>query len=143
MALFAFFLMAIISQAQPDALFSKGRLTVHTAGGPVTLAVEIADTDDARSRGLMFRQSLGEREGMLFLFDRQEPITMWMKNTYIPLDMVFIDADRRVVDIARNTEPLSTDIIASRFPALWVLEIIGGSAAALGIKPGDRVDLQR
>lgn len=130
-------------EAQTKSIFGSGALTIHTRKGPVNVPVEIAETDDARARGLMFRQSLGERRGMLFLFDKQETITMWMKNTYIPLDMVFIDSERQVVDIARQAEPLSTDVIASRLPALWVLEVAAGQASALGITPGDRVELKR
>lgn len=146
MALFAFAILANAWSGFSDiaqAAFGRGVLTIHTQKGPVEVAVEIADNDDARTRGLMFRRSLGERAGMLFLFEKTEVVSMWMKNTYISLDMVFIGEDRRVVHIARNTEPLSTDVISSRFPTRWVLEIAAGEAARLGIAAGDRVELKR
>ena len=80
---------------------------------------------------------------MLFLFDSEQEITMWMKNTYIPLDMVFIGRDWRIVNISRDAEPFSTDIISSVQPASRVLEIAGGQAEKLGLKAGDRVTFQQ
>lgn len=91
----------------------------------------------------MFRRSLGENQGMIFLFDSEREITMWMKNTFIPLDMVFIGDDWRIVSMAREAEPLSTDIIPSVHPASRVLEIAGGQAEKLGLAAGDTVSLQR
>jgi uncharacterized membrane protein (UPF0127 family) len=132
-----------IKAAQANEGFARQHLTIHTAKGPVSFSVEVADNEDKRAHGLMFRRSLKPDEGMIFLFDREEAITMWMKNTFIPLDMVFIGKDRRVIDIARNTEPFSTDIIGPKQPALWVLEINGGAAAKAGIERGDLVDLHK
>jgi uncharacterized membrane protein (UPF0127 family) len=93
-------------------------------------------------QGLMFRQSLGLRQGMIFLFDGAQRIDMWMKNTYISLDMVFIGSDWRITRIAADAQPFSTDIISSEMPAARVLEIAGGEAAKLGLKPGDRITLR-
>ena len=88
----------------------------------------------------MYRRSLAPDRGMLFDFARVQPISMWMQNTYIPLDMIFIRADGSIARIAENAEPLSTRTIPSGEPVLAVLEVIGGTAARLGVKPGDRVE---
>lgn len=115
-------------------------LTIATAGGPRRFSVEVMRDDAGRSRGLMFRRHMAPDHGMLFDFERDEPVTMWMKNTYLPLDMVFIRPDGTVSHIAADTEPLSTAIIPSNGPVLAVLELNAGTAARLGIKPGDRVE---
>jgi len=105
----------------------------------VSVPVEIADTAEERARGLMFRKQLGAYEGMLFDFFQEMQVSFWMKNTLIPLDMVFIAGDGTVKHVHANAVPLSTDAIPSRYPVRAVLEINGGSAALLGIKPGDKV----
>ncbi len=87
----------------------------------------------------MFRRHLASDHGMLFDFDREIAIRMWMKNTYIPLDMIFIADDRTVVDIAQDTVPLSLEVIAAAHPARFVLEVNAGTAARLSIQPGDRI----
>src|SRR5262249_55728420 len=92
-----------------------------------------------RARGLMFREKLGPYEGMLFDFYREAPVGFWMKNTLIPLDMVFIASDGTIRHIHANAKPHSTDTIPSEYPVRAVLEINGGSARLLGIKPGDKV----
>jgi uncharacterized protein len=96
-------------------------------------------TDQERERGLMFRKQLPEGQGMLFDFKQEQEVSMWMENTYIPLDMIFIRRDGRIWRIAENAEPLSRTIISSDGPVLAVLEVIGGTAKKLGIAPGDRV----
>ncbi len=126
-----------------DAFFKHGSLKIETKNGPVVLDVEIAATDPARQHGLMFRRELPANRGMIFLFDGEQQISMWMKNTYIPLDMVFIGDDWRIVHIAHDAEPLSTDIIASVHPASRVLEIAGGEAEQLGIAAGDALSLKQ
>jgi len=88
----------------------------------------------------MFRRSLGNDKGMLFIYDRPENITMWMKNTYIPLDMIFADGKGRIIRIARNAEPFSTDIIEAGGPAKVVLEVAAGTANRLRLKRGDRLE---
>ncbi len=102
--------------------------------------VEVAKTSLERERGLMFRQSLGPDRGMIFLFDPPQSIAFWMKNTLIPLDMLFIGADGRVLNIIENAAPLSLSPRPSAGDAAMVLEIAGGRASALGIKAGDKVD---
>jgi len=101
--------------------------------------VEVAVTPAQISRGLMFRRELPEGHGMLFDFKREQDLRFWMKNTYIPLDMVFIDAHGRVQQIVEQATPHSLDLIQSSQPALAVLEIAGGEAKRLGIHPGQRV----
>ena len=125
--------------AAAEAGLSKDEAVLVTGTGSYRFTVEIAADDEARARGLMFRKRLGAREGMLFLYESERPISMWMKNTYIPLDMVFIHTDGRVERIAENTEPFSEEIIPSGAPVMAVLEIRAGTAAAIGLKPGDRV----
>jgi uncharacterized membrane protein (UPF0127 family) len=96
-------------------------------------------TDDERAKGLMFRRYLPPDRGMLFDFKQTQPVMMWMKDTFIPLDMVFIRKDGTVSSVAENTEPHSTRTIASTEPVYAVLEVNAGTAARLGIKTGDRV----
>jgi uncharacterized membrane protein (UPF0127 family) len=117
------------------------RTTIEIASrtGVHLFAVEFVDNDKDRAQGLMFRKSLPEGQGMLFDFGREQDVAMWMKNTYIPLDMIFIRGDGRILRIAENTTPLSERIIASGGPVRAVLEVIGGTAQKLGIAPGDRV----
>jgi uncharacterized membrane protein (UPF0127 family) len=115
-------------------------LTVISQSGPHPFQVEIARNDADRAQGLMFRRNLPPDRGMLFDFGKVQPLSMWMQNTYIPLDMLFIRADGSVARVAENAEPLSTRTIPSGEPVLAVLEVPGGTAARLGIKPGDRVE---
>lgn len=114
-------------------------LVIQTGTGDLQLTVEIAATPQEQARGLMFRRSLAEKTGMLFAYDTAEVIHMWMRNTYISLDMLFIAADGRIARIARQTEPFSEETISSGANVTAVLEIGGGQADALGIKEGDRV----
>ena len=101
--------------------------------------VEVVAEPEERAVGLMFRRSLAADGGMLFDFGRTEPVAMWMKNTLIPLDMLFIANDGSVVNIAQRTVPGSLATIPSAKPVRFVLEVAGGTAARLGIKPGDKV----
>jgi uncharacterized protein len=125
--------------AQDEIKFKRSSLVVETAAREIKFDVELALNDVERSRGLMFRDKLGPYEGMLFDFHQEAPVGFWMKNTLIPLDMVFIGGDGTVRHVHANAVPLSTDTIASQFPVRAVLEINGGSARLLGIKPGDKV----
>ena len=102
-------------------------------------SVEMATTEEEKTTGLMYRKELADGKGMLFDFSPEQQVSMWMKNTYISLDMIFIRADGRILRIAENTEPLSTAIISSGGLAKGVLEVIAGTAQKYGIKPGDRV----
>jgi uncharacterized membrane protein (UPF0127 family) len=114
-------------------------LGILTARGAAHFKVEIADTDASRERGLMFRKSLAADRGMLFDFKQTQPVAFWMKNTLIPLDMLFIAADGRIVSIAHNAAPMSETPIPSGEPVLGVLEIRGGRADEIGAAPGDKV----
>ncbi len=118
-------------------------LEIATANGVHTFSVELVANDADRAKGLMFRRELPEGRGMLFDFQRDQDVSMWMQNTYISLDMIFINADGRIRRIAENTTPLSTAIIPSGGPVRGVLEVIAGTAKKFGIKPGDRVDRGR
>lgn len=114
-------------------------LTIATEDDAVMFTVEIADTDALRSRGLMFRQRLPEDRGMLFDFVTPRSVAMWMKNTYIPLDMLFIREDGTIAYIAENTVPKSLDTIGVSEPVLGVLELAGGVTKKHGIRAGDKV----
>lgn len=114
-------------------------LDLVTAKGPVKLRVELADDEAKRMEGLMFRPALAPDRGMLFDFKTERPVAFWMRNTLIPLDMVFIKADGRILSIARNARPHDETPIPSGGAVRAVLEIPGGRAAELGLLPGDRV----
>ena len=114
-------------------------LEIVTKTGVHVFSVEMATTEEEKTTGLMYRKELPEGKGMLFDFTPDQEVSMWMKNTYISLDMIFIRADGRILRIAENTEPMSTKIIPSRGLAKGVLEVIAGTAQKYGIAPGDRV----
>ncbi|MGE5157137.1 MAG: DUF192 domain-containing protein [Gemmatimonas sp.] len=114
-------------------------LEIVTRNGSRLFSVEIAATPSERATGLMYRKQLADKTGMLFDFSPPREIMMWMKNTYISLDMIFIRADGRILRIAKNTKPLSTRIISSMGPARAVLEVPAGTAMKYDIQPGDRV----
>lgn len=114
-------------------------LEIATKSGVQVFSVEMATTEEEKTTGLMYRKELADGKGMLFDFSPEQQISMWMKNTYISLDMIFIRADGRILRIAENTEPLSTKIISSGGLAKGVLEVIAGTAQKYGIQPGDRV----
>jgi len=122
-----------------DIKFKRSSLVIDTGAREIKFEIDLALTDAERTRGLMFRDKLGPYEGMLFDFYQEAPVSFWMKNTLIPLDMVFIAGDGTVRHIHANAKPLSTDAIPSAYPVRAVLEINGGSARLLGIKPGDKV----
>ena len=126
---------AHVAQAAPAA----DRLVVETRKGPVEITVELATTPAQRERGLMFRKELAPRHGMLFDFHTEQPVAFWMRNTLIPLDMLFIDGGGRIVYVHPRAVPLALDPIGPEQPVRAVLEIGGGEAAALGIAAGDRV----
>ena len=129
---------AAADKGRADALLEDLEI-VTTKGRTHRFKVEIADTDVERAKGLMYRESLPRDRGMLFQFDEMAERSFWMKNTYIPLDIIYIASDGKIVSIARNTTPFSESPIPSFGPANGVLEINGGQAAELGIEPGDTV----
>ena len=109
-----------------------------TETGEHSFDIEVMTTNGERAKGLMFRRSLPAKSGMLFVYDRPQAATMWMKNTYIPLDMVFIAEGGEVHRIEANTEPFSTALISSEGDIIAVLELNAGEAARIGLKRGDR-----
>ncbi|MCB1527740.1 MAG: DUF192 domain-containing protein [Hyphomicrobiaceae bacterium] len=123
---------------RPDP--SQEQLVLVTETGRHPVGLEIADTEEKKQVGLMFRTELADDHGMLFAYDSPREITMWMRNTYISLDMIFIGEGGRVVSVSRQTEPMSEEIISSRVPALAVLEMKAGSAEHYQVKPGSRVE---
>jgi uncharacterized protein len=122
------------------ALAAEATLEIVSKTGVHAFSVELATNDAERSRGLMFRKELPDGHGMLFDFERDQPVSFWMHNTYISLDMIFIRNDGRILRIAESTQPLSDRLIPSGGPVRAVLEVIGGTARKLGIEAGDRVD---
>lgn len=114
-------------------------LEIATKNGVQVFAVEMATTEEEKTTGLMYRKELPDGKGMLFDFTPAQEVSMWMKNTFISLDMIFIRADGRILRIAESTEPQSTRIISSGGPAKGVLEVIAGTARKYGIAPGDQV----
>jgi uncharacterized membrane protein (UPF0127 family) len=126
------------------AEFPSGTLTISEGGKGKkvkhTLTVWLADTPQRQAQGLMFVRSLPAERGMLFVHAEPRPISMWMKNTYIPLDMVFIDSSGRIQQIVEQTTPHSFDLIRSNAPARAVLEIAGGEAKRLGLHAGQQVN---
>ncbi len=140
-----FLIFMLLAAAAAPAVLSPGetqkteRLTIETAAGERSFDVEVVREESARNRGLMFRQSMPAGDGMLFDYDPPQEIAFWMKNTYIPLDILFIGADGRIITIAAKTTPLSLERIPSGGPARAVLEINGGLSGKLGIGVGDRV----
>ncbi|WP_353859341.1 DUF192 domain-containing protein [Azospirillum formosense] len=134
---------AILLSALPATAlesFARSSLTVETAGGgKYRFDIELAETPAQQAQGLMFREKMAADAGMLFIYDRPQPASFWMKNTLIPLDMIFIGADGRIVNIHANAVPQSLDAVNSAGPVKGILEINGGMSARLGIRPGDRV----
>jgi hypothetical protein len=117
-------------------------ITVDTDHGAQKFQVEIADTDASREKGLMFRKTMEPDHGMLFVFPIDEGVAFWMKNTILPLDMIFIRDDGTISSVAPDTTPFSTEEIASVEMVRAVLELNAGRAAALGIVPGDVIHAQ-
>lgn len=124
--------------AQPAARTEP--LGIAGRSGRHAFRVEVMRTDADRARGLMYRRSMPADQGMLFDFEQPQPVNMWMKNTYLPLDMLFIRSDGSIARIAADTEPLSTRMIPANEPVLAVLELNAGTAARLGIRAGDRIE---
>lgn len=124
--------------AQGQLVFSK-----PNGASIKMITIQIADNNDERAEGLMWRRYMPEDEGMLFIFDDQTILTFWMKNTYIPLDMVFANKNGEIVRIHRNATPFSEASISSEKPAQYVVEVNGGFCARYGIKVGDKIEFER
>jgi len=135
------FLAAFAFAANAAALerFEKSALSIVTAKGEAKFEVEIAKTPTQQAQGLMYRRSMPANAGMLFVYTRPQPVSYWMKNTFIPLDMIFIGANGRIVNIRQRTVPHSLVPVRSKGKVQAVLELNGGTTSRLGIKVGDSV----
>lgn len=134
-------LLALSGAGRAQSIMATETLTINTATGQHRFEVEIARTDAQHSRGLMGRRYLPADRGMIFDYPEARPVSMWMDNTYISLDMLFVDADGKVVRIAERTEPLSRRFIPSGGPVRAVVELNGGTAARIGAKVGDTIEI--
>lgn len=114
-------------------------LTIDTATGAHRFKVEVMRTEPDRERGLMFRKTMARDHGMLFEYEHEQPVAFWMHNTYLPLDLIFVDRSGRVINVAHDAKPMDDSLIPSAAPALGVLEVDAGVAAAIGLKPGDTI----
>lgn len=123
------------SAAQAD----QSIVRVITGTGSHEFHTTVADTNETRSRGLMFRRSMASNDSMLFDFKTENPVFFWMKNTFIPLDMIFIRADGRVARVHHDAVPQSEVIIPSEEPVRYVLEVVAGTARKIALEPGDQV----
>jgi hypothetical protein len=129
-------------QGSPQTGLRQVPLTIHSATGDHLFTVQIAATVDQQEHGLMFYRSLGADQGMIFPYDPPQSVSFWMKNTLIPLDMIFIRSDGTIARIA-TAKPLDETPVPAGEPVAAVLELRGGRAAELGIRAGDRVDWPR
>lgn len=127
------------AEESPQLGLRRVALTIGSARGELRFDVQVAATLDEQEKGLMFRRSLGEKEGMIFPYDPPQEVAFWMKNTLIPLDMIFIGPDGRIARVA-TARALDLTPVPSGGPISAVLEIGGGRAAELGIREGDKVD---
>jgi uncharacterized membrane protein (UPF0127 family) len=136
-------LLALLVGLLPLSACSDSRLVLHTATGDYPFTVEVVDTPEKRAEGLMFRQSLAPDAGMLFDFKEVREVSFWMRNTFIPLDMIFIAPDGTVENIHLNARPQDPTSIPSGVPVQFVLEISGGRSAEIGLKVGDKAEHAR
>jgi len=134
--------LGVLFLATACAASSSPVARITSPGGTVEVALEVADTPEVRARGLMYRKSLADGHGMLFVFEDESEHDFWMKDTLIPLDMLFIASDGLVVGIHANATPLSTATIGVGAPSRFVIEVPGGWAARHGIVTGARVELR-
>jgi uncharacterized protein len=131
------FVVSCAASAQEAARIEP--ISIVTESSATLFAAEIADNDNLRGRGLMFRHVLPPDRAMLFDFEKPRPAAMWMKNTYISLDMLFVRVDGTIAAIAENTEPMSTQTISVDEPVQGVVELAAGTVKRLGIKRNDKV----
>lgn len=127
-----------VARAKTAFTVAEQELSIQTDSGAVSFKLELAVTPDQTARGLMFRRSMPKQQGMLFFFGEERLVQMWMKNTYIPLDMVFLNSAGRIVHVHKGAVPHSLDVISSQVPARFVLEVNAGEAQQFGLKPGQQ-----
>ena len=139
--LFCSLMYLMCLQCSYAADFNISKISISRDGFPKhEFVVELATTEEERSQGLMFRKKLAQNRGMLFIYKSERVVSMWMKNTFIPLDMLFIDKNGFITHLVKQTRPLSLNIISSMGNVLGVLELLGGTSDSLGIRSGDRVE---
>ncbi|MEY3337174.1 MAG: hypothetical protein RL245_166 [Pseudomonadota bacterium] len=126
---------------QDLSTYPKGEVTVQSATGAQRFDVWIADTADRQRQGLMFVRDLPASQGMLFVNESPRRASFWMKNTFIPLDLLFFDARGRLIAVFENATPLSLDPMGPDMPVKWILELRGGESRRRGLKPGDVLQL--
>lgn len=139
----ALFVSASLALAATQAHADDTQLLIHSENGDHAFTVEVVDTAETRAKGLMYVTELAEDAGMLFDFKETRPVSFWMMNTFIPLDMLFIEADGTILNIHENARPHDRTSIPSDGPVQFVLEIPGGRSSALGIEAGDTVEHPR
>jgi hypothetical protein len=132
----------LVVAAVPAKAFSHDILLILANGNSFRFNVELAISPDERAAGLMFRKELAPNAGMLFLYPQDQAVTFWMKNTYLPLDMVFIAADGKITQVVKGAKPLSEDLIPSDSSIRGVLELNAGITDQFNIRPGDQVDFK-
>jgi len=137
-----FIAFCVMATTLPAFAFSREILVVRTNGNNFRFNVELAISPEERSEGLMFRREMAPNAGMLFLYPQDQAVTFWMKNTYLPLDMIFIAADGKITQIVKGARPLSEDLIPSSGYVRGVLEVNAGIADQFGIQPGDHIDFR-
>lgn len=133
---------AVTDEKYPAPPLPMAKVVLAGAKGPLTVDVEVAATDASRTRGLMWRWSLAEGKGMLFIFPQTQRLAFWMRNTLIPLDMVFIDEQLTVVGVVEKAEPRTLESRGPATPGKYVLEVPGGYVASHGVKVGSKVALE-
>lgn len=131
--------LADVQHAPPSVTFERSVVVLETGSGQYPITVEIADTPNERALGLQYRQALAVDAGMLFDFKDSQPVAMWMKNTLVSLDMIFLDDEGHIIAIAQHTTPLSLQTISSPQPARAVLEVNAGLSQRIQLRPGDTV----
>lgn len=134
-------LIAVLSPV--SACSEENKAVLHTSTGEYTFNIDIAETQAERSKGLMFVQELADDAGMLFDFQEERPVAFWMRNTFIPLDMIFIEADGTVKNVHVNAIPHDPTSIPSDGPVRFVLEIPGGRSREIGLEAGDKLEHPR
>lgn len=138
------FAVAFAAMALPISVFAdESKLVLHSSTGDYSFNVEVVDTPKSRADGLMFRTELADDAGMLFDFKEERPVSFWMRNTFIPLDMIFVGADGVIKNIHVNARPQDPTSIPSEGPVQFVLEIPGGRSVELGLKAGDTMEHDR
>jgi uncharacterized protein len=135
----ALFLLAALAPSEALVHFDTSTLSIDTGGGNRGFTIELALSPEQQQQGLMFRRTMAADAGMLFIFQKTGDTAFWMKNTLIPLDMLFIAEDGHIADIHERAVPMSEASIPAKFPVKAVLELNGGTVARLGIKIGDLV----